>query len=110
MPEQIRMSRKPHVLALLASPALAQKQYGPGVTDTEIKIGNTNPYSGNASAYGQNGRAEAAYYRMINDRGGVNGRNDMLMVRALTPSPRVRSIRKSSIAGYKNSSTAFGRR
>ena len=62
------------LLALLAGPALAQKQYGPGVTDTEIKIGNTNPYSGNASAYGQNGRAEAAYYRMINDQGGVNGR------------------------------------
>ena len=62
------------LLAFLAGPALAQKQYGPGVTDTEIKIGNTNPYSGNASAYGQNGRAEAAYYRMINDQGGVNGR------------------------------------
>ena len=62
---------------LLAGPtpsAWAEKKYGPGVTDTEIKIGNTNPYSGNASAYGQNGRAEAAYYRFINDQGGVNGR------------------------------------
>ena len=54
--------------------AWAEKKYGPGVTDTEIKSGNTNPYSGNASAYGQNGRAEAAYYRMINDQGGINGR------------------------------------
>jgi branched-chain amino acid transport system substrate-binding protein len=61
-------------LALFTNPGLAQKKYGPGVTDTEIKIGNTNPYSGNASAYGQNGRAEAAVYRMINDQGGVNGR------------------------------------
>jgi branched-chain amino acid transport system substrate-binding protein len=61
-------------LAFAASPALAQKHYGPGVTDTEIRIGNTNPYSGNASAYGQNGRAEAAYYRMVNDQGGINGR------------------------------------
>src|SRR5471030_2552810 len=52
----------------------AEKKYGPGVTDTEIKIGNTNPYSGNASAYGGNGRAEAAYYRFVNDQGGVNGR------------------------------------
>ena len=57
-----------------AFPAKAETKYGPGVTDTEIKIGNTNPYSGNASAYGQNGRAEAAYYRFVNDRGGVNGR------------------------------------
>jgi branched-chain amino acid transport system substrate-binding protein len=66
--------------ALAASPAListnawAEKKYGPGVTDTEIKIGNTMPYSGNASAYGSNGRAEAAYFRMINDQGGINGR------------------------------------
>ena len=61
-------------LAMAANTAMAEKKYGPGVTDTEIRIGNTNPYSGNASAYGQNGRAEAAYYRMINDQGGVNGR------------------------------------
>ncbi len=61
-------------LALIATPGLAQKKYGPGVSDTEIRFGNTNPYSGNASAYGQNGRAEAAYYRFINDQGGVNGR------------------------------------
>src|ERR1700712_1418684 len=66
--------------ALAASPALiskkawAEKKYSPGATDTEIKIGNTMPYSGNASAYGSNGRAEAAYFRMINDQGGINGR------------------------------------
>jgi branched-chain amino acid transport system substrate-binding protein len=59
---------------LAIHPGLAEKKYGPGVTDTEIKIGNTNPYSGNASAYGGNGRAEAAYYRFVNDQGGVNGR------------------------------------
>ena len=62
------------LLAVTISDGWAAKQYGPGVTDTEIRIGNTNPYSGNASAYGQNGRAEAAYYRYINDQGGVNGR------------------------------------
>ncbi len=55
-------------------PGLAEKKYGPGVTDTEIKIGNTNPYSGNASEYGGNGRAEAAHYHGINDQGGINGR------------------------------------
>jgi branched-chain amino acid transport system substrate-binding protein len=57
------------------------------VTDTEIKIGNTNPYSGNASAYGQNGRAEAAYYRMINDQGGVNGRK-ITFIRSTTATAR----------------------
>jgi branched-chain amino acid transport system substrate-binding protein len=46
----------------------------PGVTDTEIKIGQTMPYSGPASAYGLIGRAEAAYFQMINEMGGVNGR------------------------------------
>jgi ABC-type branched-subunit amino acid transport system substrate-binding protein len=60
--------------AMLTRPALAQKKYPPGVTDSEIKIGQTMPYSGNASAYGVNGRAHAAYFRMINDQGGVNGR------------------------------------
>jgi len=56
------------------SDAQAQKQYAPGITDTEIKIGQTEPLSGPASAYSQFGRAEQAYVRMINDRGGVNGR------------------------------------
>ena len=58
----------------MVSPALAEKKYGPGVTDTEIKIGQTMPYSGPASAYGVIGKAEAAYFAMINDQGGVNGR------------------------------------
>ena len=54
--------------------ALAEKQYGPGVSDTEIKLGNTSPYSGPASAYGVIGRSIAAYFAMINEQGGVNGR------------------------------------
>ncbi|HYB56450.1 MAG TPA: ABC transporter substrate-binding protein [Alphaproteobacteria bacterium] len=61
-------------LALAWAPAQAEKKYGPGVTDTEIKIGNTNPYSGPASAYGAIGKAIAAYFAMINDQGGINGR------------------------------------
>src|SRR5947208_8728269 len=60
--------------AVLTSPALAQKKYDPGASDTEIKIGNTNPYSGPASAYGAIGKSIAAYFRMVNDRGGINGR------------------------------------
>jgi branched-chain amino acid transport system substrate-binding protein len=59
---------------LATRPVRAAKQYGPGVTDTEIKIGNTCFYSGPASSYGTIGRAMAAYYKMINDEGGVNGR------------------------------------
>ena len=58
----------------VASSAQAQKKYGPGVTDTEIKIGNIMPYSGPASAYGVIGQTEAAYFKMINDQGGINGR------------------------------------
>ncbi|MGV7216431.1 ABC transporter substrate-binding protein [Bradyrhizobium sp. UFLA05-112] len=54
--------------------ALAQKKYDTGVTDTEIKIGNIMPYSGPASAYGINGKTMSAYFRMINDNGGINGR------------------------------------
>jgi branched-chain amino acid transport system substrate-binding protein len=55
-------------------PAWAAKEYGPGVTDTEIKIGNTGPYSGPASSYSTIPKSMAAYYRMVNDLGGVNGR------------------------------------
>ncbi|MCP1846851.1 MULTISPECIES: ABC transporter substrate-binding protein [unclassified Bradyrhizobium] len=54
--------------------ALAQKKYDTGASDTEIKIGNTMPYSGPASAYGTIGKTEAAYFRMINDAGGIHGR------------------------------------
>jgi branched-chain amino acid transport system substrate-binding protein len=61
-------------LALAAAPAAAQKKYDPGASDTEIKIGQTMPYSGPASAYGTIGKAEAAYFKMINDQGGINGR------------------------------------
>jgi len=61
--------------AALASPAaFAQKKYDPGASDTEIKIGNTNPYSGPASAYGTIGKSIGAYFKMVNEQGGVNGR------------------------------------
>jgi branched-chain amino acid transport system substrate-binding protein len=60
--------------AALAAPAAAQKKYDAGASDKEIKIGNTNPYSGPASAYGQIGKAIAAYFKMLNDQGGINGR------------------------------------
>jgi branched-chain amino acid transport system substrate-binding protein len=62
-------------LALMtAHPASAQKTYDEGASDTEIRIGNTNPYSGPASAYGQIGKTIEAFFKKVNDEGGVNGR------------------------------------
>ena len=88
------------VLGMIASVAatttLAQKKYGPGVTDTEIKIGQTMPYSGPASAYGAIGRAEMAYFQMINEQGGVNGRKiDFISLDdAYSPPKTVEQIRR----------------
>ncbi len=59
---------------VLTGAAAAQKKYDPGASDTEIKVGNFVPYSGPASAYGIVGKVEEAYLKVVNDRGGVNGR------------------------------------
>jgi len=61
-------------VALLAVPAFSQKKYDPGASDTEIKLGQTMPYSGPLSGFATLGKAELAYFAMINDQGGVNGR------------------------------------
>ncbi|HEY5131700.1 MAG TPA: ABC transporter substrate-binding protein, partial [Bradyrhizobium sp.] len=60
--------------AMIATAANAQKKYGPGASDTEIRIGNIMPYSGPASSYGVIGKTEAAYFNKINAEGGINGR------------------------------------
>jgi branched-chain amino acid transport system substrate-binding protein len=60
--------------AVTSGNALAQKKYDTGATDTEIKLGNIMPYSGPASAYGVIGKIEDAYFKMINEQGGINGR------------------------------------
>jgi branched-chain amino acid transport system substrate-binding protein len=62
------------LVALAAPGAATEKQYSPGATDAAIKIGQTIAYSGPASSFGAIGRTAAAYYRMINEQGGVNGR------------------------------------
>src|SRR3954464_14621656 len=74
----------------------AQKKYGPGASDTEIKLGQTMPYSGPASAYGTIGKAEAAFFQMINDQGGVNGRKINLISYddGYSPPKTVEQIRK----------------
>src|SRR5258708_39752104 len=77
------MIRKPALLAAIAAIALAtigsvsaaEKKYGSGVSDNEIKLGQTVPYSGPASAFSSYGRLMAGYFEIINPSGGINGRN-----------------------------------
>ncbi|WGD52313.1 ABC transporter substrate-binding protein [Bradyrhizobium sp. CB1650] len=83
-------------LALSVSAASAQKKYDPGASDTEIKVGQTVPFSGPASAYATIGKAQAAYFKMINDQGGVNGRKINLIQYddAYSPPKAVEQVRK----------------
>jgi branched-chain amino acid transport system substrate-binding protein len=80
---------------LLALPALAQKTVV-GVTDTEIKIGQTAPFSGPASAYGQISTAETDYFKMINDQGGINGRkiNLIALDDGYSPPKSIEAVRR----------------
>jgi branched-chain amino acid transport system substrate-binding protein len=82
--------------AAFASASAARADNAPGVTDTEIKIGQTMPYSGPASAYGVIGRTEAAYFKMINDQGGINGRkiNFISLDDAYSPPKTVEQVRR----------------
>jgi branched-chain amino acid transport system substrate-binding protein len=83
-------------VALSVSSAHAQKKYDTGASDTEIKIGQTNPFSGPASAYATIGKTQAAYMKMINDQGGVNGRKVNLVQYddAYSPPKAVEQVRK----------------
>src|SRR3954469_18740375 len=76
--------------------ALAQKKYDTGASDTEIRIGNIEAYSGPASAYGVIGRTEQAYFKKINDEGGINGRkvNFISYAEAYSPPKTVEQARK----------------
>ncbi len=82
--------------AAISTGALAQKKYDTGATDTEIKIGNIMPYSGPASAYGVIGTTEKAYFTMINEQGGINGRkiNFVSYDDAYSPPKAVEQARK----------------
>ena len=83
-------------LSVGLSPATAQKKYDPGVSDTEIKIGNIMPYSGPLSAYALIGRTEAAFFKKLNDGGGINGRkiNFISYDDAFSPPKTVEQARK----------------
>jgi branched-chain amino acid transport system substrate-binding protein len=80
----------------VAGPALAQKKYDVGANDTEIKIGNINPYSGPASAYGTIGKTIGAYFNKINAEGGINGRkiNYITYDDGYSPPKAVEQVRK----------------
>ena len=82
--------------ATFATSALAQKKYDLGASDTEIKVGQTIPLSGPASAYGGIGKVQAAYIRMINEQGGVNGRKINLIQYddSYSPPKTVEQVRK----------------
>src|SRR3569832_11733 len=82
--------------ALSVSPAAAQKKYDTGASDTEFMIGQTVPFSGPASAFASIGKTQAAYLRMINDQGGINGRKLNLIQYddAYSPPKAVEQVRK----------------
>ena len=84
------------IVAGVSGTALAQKKYDTGATDTEIKVGNLMPYSGPGSAYGVIGQVQAAYFKMIHDKGGINGRkvNFISYDDAYSPPKAVEQTRK----------------
>ena len=83
-------------LALASGLAFAAGQYGPGASDTEIKIGNTDAYSGPASAYGTIAKAETAFFNALNEQGGINGRKINYISRddGYSPPKTVELVRK----------------
>jgi len=90
------LAAAPTALALSALPAYAQKKYDAGASDSEIKIGHTNPYSGPASSYGVIGKTETAFFTMINEKGGINGRkiNFISYDDGYSPPKTVEQVRK----------------
>src|SRR3979490_1995781 len=83
-------------IALSASSAYAQKKYDTGATDTEIKVGQTVPFSGAYSVYANIGKTQAAYMKMINEQGGINGRKVNLIQYddAYSPPKTAEQVRK----------------
>ncbi len=82
--------------AAIGGATAAEKQYGPGVSDTEIKLGQTVPYSGPASAFSSYGRTMTGYFQMINEAGGINGRKIVLLSldNAFSPPKALEQTRK----------------
>ena len=83
-------------VATVGDVSAAEKKYGPGVTDTEIKLGQTVPYSGPASAFSSYGRVMTGYFKMVNEAGGINGRkiNLISLDNAFSPPKAIEQTRK----------------
>jgi branched-chain amino acid transport system substrate-binding protein len=101
------------ILALIAAlfagmPISAQQAHGGGVTDTEIRIGNIMPYTGPLAAFAAIGRAEAAYFDMINDRGGINGRKIKFISRDDSSSPKMATEHTRQLVEQENVLLMFG--
>jgi ABC-type branched-subunit amino acid transport system substrate-binding protein len=102
------------ILSLLAAalfagmPISAQQAHGGGVTDTEIRIGNIMPYTGPLTAFAAIGRAEAAYFDMINDRGGINGRKIKFISRDDNSNPRMAAEHTRELVEQENVLLMFG--
>jgi branched-chain amino acid transport system substrate-binding protein len=90
------LAAAPGALAFAVLPAHAQKKYDTGASDSEIKIGHTNPYSGPASSYGVIGKTETAFFTMLNEQGGINGRkvNFITYDDGYSPPKTVEQVRK----------------
>jgi ABC-type branched-subunit amino acid transport system substrate-binding protein len=102
------------ILALIAAalfagmPMSAQQAHGGGVTDTEIRIGNIMPYTGPLAAFAAIGRAEAAYFDMINDRGGINGRKIKFISRDDSSNPKMAAEHTRQLVEQENVLMMFG--
>lgn len=97
MTDRLRRAISIAMLGTLATrPAWAAGKYGPGASDSEIVLGQTQPYSGGASSYGTIGRAESAYFNMVNAAGGINGRKVRLISLddAYSPPKTVEQVRR----------------
>jgi ABC-type branched-subunit amino acid transport system substrate-binding protein len=83
-------------VVMIGDLSAAEKKYGPGVSDTEIKLGQTVPYSGPASAFSSYGRVMTGYFKMVNEAGGINGRkiNLISLDNAFSPPKAIEQTRK----------------
>ena len=84
------------ILFLSNVACFAQKKYDAGASDTELKLGQTAPYSGPASSFATIAKAQAAYFKMVNERGGINGRSVNLISYddGYSPPKTVEQVRK----------------
>ena len=103
-----RLALYPVVAMLAVALAAPQPTRAAGVTDTEIRIGNIMPYTGPLTAFAAIGRAEAAYFDMINDRGGINGRKIKFISRDDNSNPRMAAEHTRALVEQENVLLMFG--